>query len=69
MYGARQVVNLQNALSSRDVIGQAKGILMERHRVDAETAFSMLVHTSQDTNMKLFDVARSLSNDVVRRTS
>lgn len=64
VYGAREVVNLQNALSSRDVIGQAKGILMERHRVDAEKAFSLLVHASQDTNMKLFDVARWLSDEV-----
>jgi AmiR/NasT family two-component response regulator len=31
--------DLHTALGSRDIIGQAKGILMERHRVAAEAAF------------------------------
>jgi GAF domain-containing protein len=51
---------LQTALQSRDVIGQAKGILMARHDVDAATAFDMLRSSSQRANLKLRDVARRL---------
>ncbi|MFA9445555.1 ANTAR domain-containing protein [Egicoccus sp. AB-alg6-2] len=48
---------LQTALTSRDIIGQAKGLLMARHRVDADEAFDMLRSTSQRGNMKLREVA------------
>lgn len=51
---------LQTALESRDVIGQAKGLLMARHGVDAEEAFGMLRSLSQQANTKLRDVARTL---------
>lgn len=50
----------QEALSSRDVIGQAKGMLMERHRISAEDAFDTLRRSSQGLNSKLRDVAREL---------
>lgn len=52
--------HLGEALLSRDLIGQAKGILMNREGVDAERAFAMLSRASQDTNIKLADVARWL---------
>ena len=52
--------NLHIALSSRDVIGQAKGILMERHRVTAETAFTELTRLSQINNSKLRDICEQL---------
>ena len=55
--GARRAGELTRALSSRDVIGRAKGILMERFRLDDTRAFAMLVESSQHTNMKLHDVA------------
>ena len=55
--GARRAGDLNRALSSRDVIGRAKGILMERFRLDDARAFAMLVESSQHTNMKLHDVA------------
>ncbi|MGY5891544.1 GAF and ANTAR domain-containing protein [Blastococcus deserti] len=51
---------LREALRSRDVIGQAKGILRERHRVDEETAFGMLAEEAQRTNVKLRTVAQRL---------
>lgn len=51
---------LQEALVSRDVIGQAKGILMARHGVDADAAFGLLRQHSQTTNRKLRDVAEDL---------
>jgi hypothetical protein len=45
------------ALASRDLIGQAKGILMATERVTAAEAFDLLRRTSQDLNVKLRDVA------------
>ena len=61
--GAQQVAGLTRALESRDVIGQAKGILMERFDLDASDAFSMLVESSQTTNIKLATVAAWLANE------
>ena len=45
------------ALTGQDVIGQAKGILMERHGIGADEAFERLVAMSQPTNVKVRDVA------------
>jgi hypothetical protein len=64
LYGAETAAHLQRAVDSRDLIGQAKGILMERFKVDDEDAFQMLVKSSQDTNMKLTAVARWLTNEL-----
>lgn len=55
------VHNLRLALEHRDVIGQAKGILMERHKVNAQQAFDMLVYASQAAHRKLHDVADHLA--------
>ena len=52
---------LERAIDSRDVIGQAKGILMERHRVTADQAFDLLRQASQRLNRKLRDVADELA--------
>jgi AmiR/NasT family two-component response regulator len=49
---------LHSALSTRDRIGQAKGIIMERFQIDDVRAFAMLRQVSQDTNTKLIDVAQ-----------
>lgn len=48
------------ALASRDVIGQAKGILMERFDINAVAAFTMLRRLSQESNTKLVHVAEKL---------
>lgn len=69
LYGADTAEHLQRAVDSRDQIGQAKGILMERFSLDDEAAFQMLVKSSQDTNMKLTDVARWLTSEVGRRST
>ncbi|MDT5213137.1 MAG: hypothetical protein QOK18_1376, partial [Mycobacterium sp.] len=45
------------ALATRDIIGQAKGIVMERFGVDATRAFGMLAAISQDTNTPVRDLA------------
>jgi hypothetical protein len=51
------VDGLQEALTTRDVIGQAKGILMATRRIDADAAFDVLRVTSQTLNVKLRTVA------------
>jgi GAF domain-containing protein len=55
---SRQGDQLQSALSTRDRIGQAKGIIMERFKIDDVRAFAMLRQLSQETNTKLIDVAQ-----------
>ena len=47
-------------VATRQLIGRAEGILMERHRVTAAQAFSMLVRVSQHRNMKLREIAERL---------
>ena len=54
----RQDENMQTALSTRDRIGQAKGIIMERFGVDDVRAFEMLRALSQENNEKLVDIAQ-----------
>jgi GAF domain-containing protein len=58
--GAINEHHLNAALANRDVLGQAKGILMQRDRLTTLQAFQLLVRTSQETNMKIADVARWL---------
>jgi GAF domain-containing protein len=57
---ALRTEQLHAALSSRDLIGQAKGILMERHKITAAAAFGRLTEQSQRRNVKLAVVARHL---------
>jgi GAF domain-containing protein len=57
---ANRAQNLRAALVNRDVIGQAKGILIERNRITAEAAFEVLAAASQATNVKLVAVAQHL---------
>jgi GAF domain-containing protein len=61
MAGTRNVENLTVALDSRDVIGQAKGILMERYKISADQAFQLLVMASQATHTKLRELARNVA--------
>jgi GAF domain-containing protein len=61
LVSVRKAVNLQIALTSRDIIGQAKGILMERHRLTADQAFAALVEVSQRTHRRLRNVADELA--------
>ncbi|GLZ48929.1 hypothetical protein Acsp06_51140 [Actinomycetospora sp. NBRC 106375] len=60
LHGAERAANLERALDSRDLIGQAKGILMERFTITSADAFDLLVTSSQETNLKLVEVARWL---------
>ncbi|MFL6122662.1 ANTAR domain-containing protein [Actinophytocola sp.] len=54
---------LRQAVNSRDVIGQAKGILMAKRRLSAAEAFDVLRRTSQDNNIKLRDLAETLTKN------
>ncbi|WP_328309909.1 ANTAR domain-containing protein [Actinomycetospora sp. NBC_00405] len=56
---------MTGALSQRDVIGQAKGILMARQGLDADGAFALLAQSSQQRNVKLVQVARELVGDAL----
>lgn len=56
-----EAAHLRTALQSRDVIGQAKGILMERRGLTADEAFDVLRTASQALNVKLADVAATLA--------
>lgn len=55
---AQRADQMYDALGNRDVIGQAKGILMERHGIAADAAFGVLSRVSQAENMKLAEIAR-----------
>ena len=49
--------NLERAVESHRLVGQAMGILIERHRIVSEEAFDILRRASQDNNVKLREVA------------
>ena len=57
---ARREEQFKRALASRDTIGQAKGMIMERYGVDAVQAFEVLRKLSQDSNVPLIHVATEL---------
>jgi AmiR/NasT family two-component response regulator len=57
----RREAALHRGLSSRDIIGQAKCILMERQRLSAGDAFDLLRRVSQRLNRRLTDVAQQLA--------
>jgi hypothetical protein len=56
----QRVANLHDALLTRELIGQAQGILIERERITADQAFDVLRRASQNLNVKLREVARTL---------
>ncbi len=56
---AAEARQLQEAMATRAPIEQAKGILMANHSCDAAAAFTMLRVESQNTNTKLYAVARA----------
>ena len=62
LVGAQHEHALHAALVNRDTIGQAKGILMERYKIDAQAAFNLLLRASQDSNRKLHEIARAVAS-------
>ncbi|MGH3158634.1 MAG: ANTAR domain-containing protein [Streptosporangiaceae bacterium] len=64
---AREVsVQLRRALDSRAVIDQARGVLMTQRGITAEQALEELSRESQNTNVKLRDIATRLVTDLTR---
>ncbi|WBQ03494.1 GAF and ANTAR domain-containing protein [Kribbella sp. CA-293567] len=62
---SRHDETLSRALHSREQIGQAVGIIMERYRLDPDRAFAFLVRTSQAANTKLHHVAAALIKQTI----
>lgn len=56
----RRDEQFRSALASRDTIGQAKGMIMERFDIGAVPAFELLKRLSQESNTPLIDVAHQL---------
>jgi transcriptional regulator with GAF, ATPase, and Fis domain len=59
--GVQKHQQLTQGMATRDLIGQAKGRLMERYDINGERAFALLVRVSQTRNMKLREVAEELA--------
>ena len=49
---------IRTALTTRDTIGQAKGMLMQRYAIDDSQAFQLLARMSQERNIKLAVIAQ-----------
>lgn len=64
LIAADRQTQFESALASRDLIAQAKGILMERFKVDAVRAFELIKRLSQDTNTPV----RVLAGSIVETT-
>jgi GAF domain-containing protein len=50
----------ESALASRDIIGQAKGIVMERYALDAVRAFELMARMSQNSNTRVSEIAEEI---------
>lgn len=59
---SQKISQLGEALESRQLIGQAEGILMERYKITAEQAFLLLTRASSRSNVKLRDIAEHLAS-------
>ena len=57
---AKQITWLTDALVNRDLIGQAKGVLMERYKLSTHQAFVLLTAAATTTNRKVTDIAEEL---------
>jgi GAF domain-containing protein len=64
---ARERQNLNEALHSRKVIGQAIGIVMERYDLTEERAFAFLVRASSHSNVKLRDIAQAMVDEANKK--
>ncbi len=60
LIAANRQKQFESALASRDILGQAKGILMERFKIDAVRAFNLMAKYSQETNTKVRILAQHI---------
>jgi GAF domain-containing protein len=58
---AQRAEHLMSAITNRDLIGQAKGIMMERYKINEHAAFGVLKRISQAQNIKLHEIARRIA--------
>jgi len=58
--------NLNHALTTRTVIGQAVGLTMARFQISSDRAFQFLVRASSTSNLKLRDIAQEIVNEANR---
>ena len=65
----RTNLQLSEALETRDIIGQAKGIILAQGAADDAAAFAILVAASQNANTKLSALARNLVDAVTERNA
>lgn len=61
---AKELGSLGAALTTRTIIGQATGIIMERYSLTDDSAFQYLIRSSQNNNIKLRDLAADLVNGI-----
>jgi GAF domain-containing protein len=62
LMASRHAEQMHSAVATRDRIGQAKGIIMERFKVDDTAAFELMRRLSQESNTKLADIADRVIN-------
>jgi GAF domain-containing protein len=62
---AQELDQLQQALESRQAIGQAVGIIIERYKLDEHAAFNFLARLSQHSNTRLRDIAARVVADAI----
>lgn len=60
--GARNDAQLHEAISTRQGIGEALGVLVHRHELDRHQAFEVLKKTAQKRDIKLRDIAAEVGN-------
>ena len=66
--GARSQEQWRAAVDSRDIIGQAKGILMERFKITADQAFQVLAKASSESDLKVREVAELFAGPKAQST-
>ena len=59
---AQEISDLRQAVATRQQIGQAVGVVMERYQLSEERAFAFLARLSQDRNVKLREIAREFAS-------
>lgn len=65
---ADQRRQFNSALASRDLIGQAKGMIMKEHSIDAVAAFELMVKLSQNSNTPIREIAQQVVNSLGQPT-
>lgn len=63
----RLAEQLKEAIKTREVIGEAKGLLMAQEGVDEDEAFEMLKRVSQSQNVKVREIAQKIVDEAVKR--